>query len=327
MAGGSAATRAKLAMKRKSSAVKKRDDVAGQPLRGKQNKAKVARKSGKAKPENRNNSKVPDSLVRVPDGILPPTQAIIDKVIPDFIGTQTRRRRVSSTVMAAQALSDQLDEIDHEFAASDGVALTVDPDEDLDFPESGGNDQTSGDNSSESEDEGGSITPVQQQDGSEAISEVQFSNNLEDFESLRGNPAFETYLRRVAIRDFGAGVPADGPGEKCNGDCEGYAATPNQPQHQFNVTPKRSVVAGSSGHKMIKSPSDTTIYAPAFAQPLEKSPIIGGQAMQIVQSPNQIQAIGSDCQTLNQRTCDLNLIQNAQDNNLVNHIIQFIEGI
>ena len=222
-----------------------------------------------------------------------------------------RTRAASKSVVNAeplppfeQSIADQMEEIDRQFAnhGGDHVDLVVDEVEEAQFPSQSKGEENSEEEQYEDEDEGNDP----QRDSENELSETSFDGSevtfrrpmqvveSEQFEHLRGNLAFESYIKKMVASELKS--VANTPKEK----------TPER-QHQGS---------GHRGKELIKSPSDTTLYTPALRQ--VNSPLRQGNGT-VVRQLNPVPVIK-----------EVEVPQSAhaqQDDDLANTIIKFIQGV
>ena len=166
---------------------------------------------------------------------------------------------------------------------------------------------------------------VENQDNqSVAQSEVTFANVPQDFELFRGVPAFETYLKKRMGEDR-----VDQHSPKLKHRKTGMSMTEeNREGMQPTETPKSTRGEGAQGRMqsagIVKSPSDTTIYVPAFnAQLCNWLTQDNNQVLQdhLVANTNRVQAMEISNMT------QPNGVQHEQSVDVINQIAKFIEGI
>ena len=156
-----------------------------------------------------------------------------------------------------------------------------------------------------------------------------------NFDLLRGNPSFENYIKKMVAKEVqnekkSSQLPRESPlqrlDRKANQDKQkGIGIIINSQPVPLNKqkTPESKI------NKVIKSPSDTTIYAPALAKNpnnRDKFPVIHTKQKDVVQ---QLEPV-FDSLLLQNHMGDVTESQNqAMDNNtdLANQISHFIEGI
>ena len=334
---GSTRSQAKIVKKRKAAEGNQGDQensVATQPSpQVTRQPSKVNKISNPKKPklqQNKNNSKRSSDLMSVPEGIFPSVEEVNKKVIPHFTREQVQKY-----------LADQFDQIDREFAYSGGqeiqVAVTANDENeflDIDSDDDGFEPIPRLIRYREERGEGSQASELNQErrdsqeQGSTASTEVVFRNTVEDFEALRGVPAFESFLKKVREEEKKAE----------EAECR---TKKNQPASKRQNT-------GNVVNNTIKSPSDTTIYTPAFARdaiannqnqglvfnsptlaanPQQRSIFSTNQAM-LVNPVNTNTLDSIDSSTLDNVQVDANIGLTYQPNgDITNQIIKFIEGI
>ena len=181
---------------------------------------------------------------------------------------------------------------------------------------------------------------------SNAGSEVVFRNTEEDFESLRGIPAFESFLQKFLVEDRANRQVIPATPKVGGGDIEIQNKGTNMLQEKSDTGKL------ISNNPAIKSPSDTTIYAPAFmqagvainnaatnlAQIGGLHTLISGRTIRAVHE-QQTLITPSGEETVNTNAFNANVVTSqvsqkdgndmgiSKDSNMINQIINFIEGI
>ena len=200
---------------------------------------------------NKNNSKRSENnldLDVVLENIFPPTKEILAKKVKKI----NIPRQATDRGLVQKQLIEQFDQIDEEFddgfTGDDLVEVAVDAKDDEQYPENSDSDSESEADLNESVEQIVDIPFDQWSQQSKPESEVILRNTVEDFESLRGVPAFETFIKKVVAQEI---------------------RSENKTQI-WRKDERRSQRPGQSGMPQIKSLSDTTIYVPAFNHMIAK---------------------------------------------------------
>ena len=139
-----------------------------------------------------------------------------------------------------------------------------------------------------------------------------------NFESWKGNPAFEKFIKGMVAQELEAERKKSGAGRRCSAP---PAALGREPMEQQGTPVRRPDKArGQRGNtEILKSPSDTTIYAPALNK--------------IVPEANQskFQAVAQnmivqDFERGDHEQREMQVV-NLPTDNISQHVEQFIEGV
>ena len=278
-----------------------------------------------------------------------------DKLAQKGVEQEDKGSRVQIIPPVNKELLEQFDQVDCEFEDidlnPDNVILGVDDGQDKEFNSEEENeimsdaeqseDQTSdgeiSDNNSEGDDrEVGSIQEEETNLG--VVAFKQKANPSEQFEFLRGTPAFDDYIKKVVASEIRAEM-------KC-GQQPSNSRKKVKPKHNRkelagdangrqspNRTGKKKL--GSRNNNLVKSPSETTIYSPAFRK-------LCSQGMENLSKNSPIrQLMLDDEENITQNELEVDLTtqgqsepidneQNANEekvNDITNQIVQFIKGI
>ena len=135
----------------------------------------------------------------------------------------------------------------------------------------------------------------------------------EDSDKLRGNPAFERYILKVAGES-----QADDENQSCRGSIAKISKVIKQnPRSKTDRSGKKDIPTGNvigTNVNLVKSPSDTTIYAPALKQ-------LRGNGKQ------RIEAIVDDVNNISKSVKANSELDREFVDKLTENIINFIEGI
>ena len=278
---------------------------------------------------NQNNSTIETRVLqaRIPDGIFPSAKEVAAKKVRNFKFVRTDDAGDSSPEQqdVQRHLIDQFDEIDEQFERQgtfvnkDLVQVSVDVGDDQQFPDVLDENKNS-DSEADLDEQIEQIIEVPVDQQSNADSEVFVRNTVEDFESLRGVPAFEKFIKKVVAEERkGEWNPAQLPTGNRVASTKTRTTTPQKGSKQND-----RIVTGIS---TVKSSSDTTIYALAFNQKLN-SPTVGivGNLASNAQQNNQIRPLRVPENTENVGD-NTSIAGNLADGDITNQIINFIKGI
>ena len=279
--------------------------------------------SGKSRrlQSNQNNSIIEQRVLKtgIPDGIFHNAKEATAKAVTNFKFVRNHDGEQSNQTQqnVQRHLIEQFDEIDEQFnrqatfVNEDLVQVAVDAGDDEQFPDVLEENKDS-DSEEDLDGEVEQIVEVPFDQQSKADSEVFVRNTVEDFESLRGVPAFEKFIKKV--------VAEERKGQRSTAQLP----TGNRVKATTPQKGSRKNDGMLSGISTVKSPSDTTIYAPAFNQKLN-SPMVeflndlASNAQQINQSrPLIVPGKVGD---------NTSIVGSRADGDITNQIINFIKGI
>ena len=290
---------------------------------------RIEQRKGRRYQSNQNNSVVQsrNKTIIVPDGVFPSAEAVINKKVRKLSTTQKDSAKLSGPQGGEiqRQLIQQFDDIDCEFdqgvfVNEDLVQVSVDVGEDEQFPE---DPDTTRDSDSEADlnEEIEQIVEIPFDQQSKAESEVILRNTVEDFESLRGVPAFEKFLQKTMAKERNLSQTATTAIPQKEVDGVRYS----------HKTREKSSFADNkqTGTNLLKSPSDTTIYALAFNQKMvSPSAALMNGANPIASALTKDSRVTASVQGVSNRDEEAVTSGNIlNQDEITNHIINFIKGI